>query len=68
MKLIFTVTMAALILLAIFFSFSREIGLDELYPGLDRVKNSIVAVAVLIGAGVGLFHKFNKFKNRNSNE
>lgn len=68
MKMIFTATMGCLILLGLIFSFSAEMGLEDLFPGLETMKTTIVAVVFLVGAVAGLFHRFHKFKNRNLNE
>jgi len=68
MKMIFTATMGCLILLGLIFSFSAEMGLEDLFPGFETMKTTIVAVVFLVGAVAGLFHRFHKFKNRNLNE
>ena len=64
MKGVLAITGFALILVALLFSFTGALGLDELWPGFDNFKTVFVAVAFLILAIGGLFHRYHKFKGR----
>ena len=58
----------ALILIALVFSFSRTLGLDDLWPGFDAMKTTFVGIVFIVLAIGGLFHRYNKFKQRTRND
>ena len=64
MRGVLALTGFALILIALIFSFSGVLGLDDLWPGFETLKTTFVGVVFLVLAIGGLFHRYHKFKKR----